>query len=92
MRFKVQRRRCASCIYRRDSPLDLAELEEQVRDRYGFKGYRLCHHARTEDNICCRGFWDHHKDEFQAGQIAQRLGLVEFVDVDEWASQYHRSF
>lgn len=32
--------------------------------------------------MCCRGFWEAHKDAFPAGQIAQRLGLVEFVDVD----------
>ena len=80
-RFRVQRVRCATCIYRKDSGLDLKRLEDQVRDRYmGFRGYRICHHSK---DVCCRGFWDHHKDEFPAGQIAQRLGLVAFVDVDE---------
>lgn len=78
--FRVQRRRCATCIYRKDSPLDLTQLEDQVRDPYvGFKGYRICHHSK---DVCCRGFWDHHKDEFALGQIAQRLNAVEFVDVD----------
>ena len=32
--------------------------------------------------LCCRGFWDAHKDEFPAGQIAQRLCLVQFVTED----------
>ena len=77
MTFRVQARRCATCIYRKDSPLN---LENAVRDPYiGFRGHRICHHSR---DVCCRGFWDHHKDEFAAGQIAQRLGMVEFVDVD----------
>lgn len=80
MTFKVQRKLCATCIYRPDSTLDLAKLENDVRDQYvGFKGHRICHHS---DDVCCRGFWNAHKDEFTAGQIAQRLGLVEFVDVD----------
>jgi hypothetical protein len=80
--FRVQRRLCATCIYRPDSPLDLKRLEDQVRDKYmGFKGWRACHHAKGK-TVCCRGFWNAHKDEFAAGQIAQRLNLVEFVDVD----------
>lgn len=78
--FKVQRRLCATCIYRPDSPLDLKKLEDQIRDPYGgFKGFRICHHSET---ACCRGFWQAHKDEFAAGQIAQRLNVVEFVDED----------
>jgi hypothetical protein len=80
--FLVQRRRCATCIYRKDSPLDLAALEDAVRDPYiGFRGHRVCHHA-ARSQACCRGFWDRHKHEFAAGQIAQRLGRVRFVDED----------
>lgn len=80
MSFKVQKYRCESCIYRKDSPLDTKALEEEVKDDHmGFKGYRICHHSL---DICCRGFWDKHKDEFPAGQIAQRLNMVEFVTVD----------
>jgi len=72
---------CATCIYRPDSPLDLRRLENAIRDNYGgFKDYRVCHHS---DDVCCRGFWLHHKNKFAMGQIAQRLNCVEFVDVDK---------
>jgi len=78
--FKVQRKACATCIYRKDSTLDLKALEDAVRDPHiGFKGHRVCHHS---DDACCRGFWNRHKDKFKLGQIAQRLKLVEFVDHD----------
>jgi hypothetical protein len=81
--FKVQRKLCATCIYRPDSTLDLQVLEDAVRDPYiGFNGYRECHHATGGSGVCCRGFWNAHKDEFPSGQIAQRLGVVQFVDVD----------
>jgi hypothetical protein len=81
--FQVQRRLCKSCIYRPDSTLNLGALEDAVRDRFGgFNGYRICHHASNRSKVCCRGFWDRHKDKFALGQIAQRLKLVEFVDVD----------
>jgi len=81
MSFKVQRKQCATCIYRADSPLDLAKLEADVADPcgFGFKGHRICHHSAPGSDSCCRGFWNRHKDEFPAGQIAQRLGLVEFI-------------
>lgn len=76
--FEVQSKACATCIYRKDSPLDLKALEDQVRDKYmGFRGHRTCHHS---DTACCRGFWNRHKDKFPMGQIAQRLNAVIFVE------------
>lgn len=82
MTFKVQKKSCSTCIYRKDSPLDLTKLEADVADpRMAgfFTGHRICHHS---DDVCCRGFWNKHKDNFTAGQLAQRLGMVEFVNVD----------
>jgi hypothetical protein len=80
--FKVQAKACSTCIYRADSRLDLAALEAAVADGHGgFKGHRICHHS---DDVCCRGFWERHKDKFQMGQLAQRLGFVEFVEEDKY--------
>lgn len=82
--FLVQRRMCGTCIYRPDSALDITELERQVRAKRGagFEKHRACHHV-SKGGVCCRGFWEAHKDEFPAGQIAQRLNAVVFVDVDD---------
>ena len=78
--LKVQKRQCASCIYRPESPLDLKKLEAEIADPYGgFKGYRICHHS---DDAVCNGFWSRHRDKFQLGQIAQRLNCIQFVEVD----------
>lgn len=80
MGFEVQKKMCATCIYRADSPLDLKVLEAQIADRFGgFKSHRICHHS---NRACCRGFWNKHKNEFAMGQIAQRLRMVEFVEHD----------
>lgn len=80
MSFKVQSKPCATCIYKNTTHFDLKKLEDKVRDKYiGFKAHRICHHSK---DVCCRGFWNRHKDEFAMGQIAQRLGMVEFVEVD----------
>lgn len=78
--FQVQDKMCQTCIYRADSPLDIQKLEADVRDKYmGFSGHRVCHHSK---DVCCRGFWDRHKNDFPLGQIAQRLDAVQFVNVD----------
>lgn len=80
--LEVQKKACATCIYRKDSPLDLKALEAQVADDHlegYFKGHRVCHHS---DTAVCRGFWNRHKDNFTAGQLAQRLNCVRFVEHD----------
>ena len=77
--MRVASDQCPTCIYRKDSPLDLQQLEAEIADpRMAgfFKGHRICH---SLDGACCRGFWDRHKDSFTAGQISQRLGLVKMV-------------
>lgn len=82
MTFRVQERQCDTCIYRKDSTLNLAQLEAQIADPRmagHFRGYRVCHHSKT---LCCRGFWNRHKDHFDMGQLAQRLKFVKFVSED----------
>lgn len=80
--FRVQRKMCATCIYRKTSTLDIKKLENDVADKRFlgfFIGYRVCHHSK---DACCAGFWRRYKDRFTLGQIAQRLGFVQRVDVD----------
>lgn len=81
--LRVQAQPCATCIYRPDSPLDLATLEAAIADPRMpgfFSGFRICHHSTT---AVCRGFWNRHRDAFTAGQVAQRLNLVTFVTDEE---------
>jgi hypothetical protein len=80
--LRVQRKQCATCIYRPDSSLDLVKLEGEIRDPYDrtfFKGHRICHHSK---DAVCAGFWARHRDAFTLGQVAQRLRMVRFVQDD----------
>lgn len=84
--LRVQKEQCSTCIFKPDSNLNLRKLLDDVRDFtvpgfVFFKGYRVCHHS---DDAVCAGFWRSFKDKFALGQIAQHLGLVEYVrdDVD----------
>jgi hypothetical protein len=81
--LQVQSKQCSTCIYRANSPLDLAKLEAQCADKYledFFAHWRECHHAEPNSGVVCRGFWNRHKNSFTAGQIAKRLNSVEYVD------------
>jgi hypothetical protein len=78
--FKVQKKACSTCIYRKDSNLSIKKLEADAADGYGgFRAWRVCHHSK---DVCCRGFWNRHKNKFNLGRIAQRLKMVVFVEVD----------
>lgn len=84
--LRVQATMCDTCIYKPSTGFDIADLERQVADPHMdglFRGFRACHHAKGR-SVCCRGFWDRHKDHFPGGQIAQRLRRVIFVTIDVW--------
>ena len=60
-RFRVQQKQCSTRIYRKTSPLDIQQLEQQIADKYGgFNTFRTCHHS---EDVCCRGFWNRHKNQ-----------------------------
>jgi len=81
----VQKRLCATCIYRPESPLDIAKLEREIADPHmpgDFARWRVCHHADPASDVVCAGFWAKHRGHFTLGQIVQRLQRVQFVLVD----------
>ncbi len=79
--FKVQKKQCSTCIFRKGSPLDVSRL---VREALSKDSYRICHHSK---DVCCRGFWNKYKDHFNLGRIMQRLNAVQFVTVDTLESK-----
>lgn len=85
--LRVQRRQCSTCIYRPDSSLDIKNLEAQIADprmEGHFRGSRVCHHSK---DAVCAGFWARHCDNYDAGQLAQRLNLVVLVDDDVFGEE-----
>lgn len=82
--FRVQRKMCKTCIYGSHSAsrTSFVQLEAELADPSMpgfFTGHRVCHHST---GVCCAGFWRRWKHRFALGQIAQRLGLVTFVNED----------
>ena len=80
--FAVRATMCPSCIYRKESPLDLAKLEAEVIDGYGgVNAYRICHHHR--------GFWNRHWTKYAPARLAVRFGLVKFSDEGDFLAGRH---
>lgn len=76
--LEVRAHACPTCIYRTDSANDIEQLEAEVRDEHGFYvKYRICHYHEA---ACCRGFWNRHRDRCEPTQLAQRLGVVVWID------------
>ena len=76
--MKVRKKQCSSCIYFPQWEWDIERLEDACKDAHGhFEYYRQCHHH--DDDVCCRGFYNRHKDNCTNLQLAQRLGVIEFV-------------
>lgn len=83
LRLRVQDQPCATCIYGPASGADLARLDAAIADpdRTGrYTRYQPCVLAPRREPVCCRGFWDRHKDDFDGGELAQHLGIVRFVE------------
>lgn len=92
MSLQVQTKQCRTCIYRPGLGWNIASLEAQIADPHlagHFAGYRECHHAVRGSGVVCRGFWNRHKDQFDLGQLAQRLDAVEFVTIDSLKEKPH---
>jgi len=75
--FEVQKHPCKTCVYRKDTRLDINGLEDKVKDDNGdVQTFRVCHHS---NKACCKGFWDRNKNKFNMGRLAQRLNAVTYV-------------
>lgn len=81
-RVHVQRRMCLTCIFRpgpmRDS-LAPGRVDEMVAEATANQSAITCHETYDVDNAVCRGFFDRHPTA--PLQIAERVGIIEFVDV-----------
>lgn len=82
--FKIQTKQCDQCLFSRRRIVTAARFKNIIRDctQLGNEKHFVCHKASLKgDSVCCRGFWDKYKNNFQLGQVAQRLNLVEEVEV-----------
>lgn len=79
----VRRRMCSTCIFRPGNLMSLEEgrVEQMVTDATQNNSCIPCHthlHQGGEVEPVCAGFFTKHKT--QTLQVAERLGVVEYVE------------
>lgn len=81
--MKVRKAQCDQCLFSDKKIVSAKRATDVVKGCLKKDTYFICHKTQTEDapgDMCCRGFWDRFKDNFNLGRIAQRLKMVEFIE------------
>ena len=74
--FRVKTQQCNQCLFSDNKIVNDARKEEVLRTTLKKDSFFVCHKT---DDVCCKGYWDSHKNDFTVGQIAQRLNLIKEV-------------
>ena len=83
-RVYVCREMCPTCIFRPGNPMHLhsGRVRGMIDEARGHESTIVCHATLgAAQNAACRGFFDRYPT--QPLQIADRLGLVTFIDPTE---------
>ena len=78
--MKVRKTACDQCLFSKNRIVWAVRKNNILRSCLKEDSYFICHKATIEEqDICCRGYWDRFKDQFNLGRIVQRLGGPEFT-------------
>lgn len=81
--MKIQKTKCNQCLFTKNRITPTKRAEEVIRDCLKRDKYFICHKAQFKDSdVCCRGFWDNYKNNFNSGRIAQRLNVIKEVIIE----------
>jgi hypothetical protein len=84
MMFKVCAERCYQCLFSKDRIVSEKRMREVLSDCAKRDSHFICHKT---DDACCKGFYDTRTTNLM--RIAQRLGAVEFVNIDQGEAHEH---
>lgn len=78
--IKVASKCCGQCLMSKNKIVSDSRKNEILKDCLKNDTHFLCHKER-KDEVVCRGFFEKHSSNMI--RIASRLGMIEFVDVEE---------
>lgn len=82
--FKVMKKCCGECLFSKNKIVSESRKKSLLSDIKRNQGFFECHKATAENKvICCRGFYEQKGHESQMIRISQRLGAVEFIELDD---------
>lgn len=82
--FPVCAAACGECLFSNQRIVSQKRASAVVRECLQRDTTFLCHKGTLAGReVTCRGFWDRYPGIGQLRRIAERLGVVRFVDVPE---------
>lgn len=79
--IKIQKTKCDQCLFTKNRIVTLERAKEAVKDILDNDSYFCCHKSMDNNDVCCRGFWDAHKNDFSLGRLLQHLHIIIFIDL-----------
>jgi len=81
--FRVAQECCNECLFSEDKIVDDKRRKQIVKNCLQKDSYFICHKATLAgQEVCCRAFYDKLGIQINLIRVAQRLKIVEFVDVE----------
>lgn len=83
--LQVFQEKCKNCLFDQDRIVSSERAKEIIDFCIKEETHFICHLSTMDDNgnVCCRGFFDTCGDQIQKIQIAQRLDLIEFIELPD---------
>ena len=82
--LKVYAKKCANCLFSPNKIVSDNRRKEIIQGCIQSQEYFICHKASmNNEDVCCKAFYDTMGGYSQLIRIAQRMGAVEFVDLED---------
>lgn len=80
--LKVYNESCENCLFSKNRIVSAERKGQLLRQCVGEQSHFICHEATMEGkDVVCRSFYDKMGGVSQLVRIAERLDMVEFVDL-----------
>jgi hypothetical protein len=85
--FRVCAKRCDQCLFSSAKIVDEERKTQVLNEAAAHDSHFVCHKFSIaegmDSQVCCRGFYDRDPAATNLMRIAERLGVVEFVELPE---------
>ena len=81
--MKIRKKLCKNCLFS-DNRLVSEDAAQRIIDETLEKdSFFICHESSIESGqVCCKGFFDNHKNDSLQTRLALMLNIFEFVETD----------
>ncbi len=86
--FKVYEKPCENCLFTDNRIVPPGRASEVIKESINDQTHFVCHKSsmgdyKNGDQVCCKKFYDEAGGKIQKIRIAERLGVVEFVELPD---------